>query len=243
MQKYLNNFLISPAAVMVVLGISYALAFTFYSGHLTDFSKVWGIIDCSTYVCYIALFISLSFCRKDFVTKTEKNMWLIFCFFAGAAFLREAGIQHWLTFTDTTAFKLRFFTNPNNPLFEKIIAFFCLALISGLFIYTMFLYLIPAFKGFFLKMSGSWTVITLLSTGAVCKIVDRLPSNLKKSGIFLDENGTLFGVLQICEETLELMLPVLGVIALMQFHKNKKLFYPHKVEQEAEQISFRQTTL
>ena len=243
MQKYLNNFLISPAAVMVVLGISYALAFTFYSGHLTDFSKVWGIIDCSTYVCYIALFISLSFCRKDFVTKTEKNMWLIFCFFAGAAFLREAGIQHWLTFTDTTAFKLRFFTNPNNPLFEKIIAFFCLALISGLFIYTMFLYLIPAFKGFFLKMSGSWTVITLLSTGAVCKIVDRLPSNLKKSGIFLDENGTLFGVLQICEETLELMLPVLGVIALMQFHKNKKLFYPHKVEQEAEQFLFRQTTL
>ena len=242
MRKYIERFWISPASVTIILGISYALAFLFYHDRLTDFSKVWGILDWTTYICYLTLFVTLSLYRKDFRASSEKNMWLIFCFFAGAAFLREAGIQHWLTFTDTTAFKLRFFTNPNNPLSEKLIAFFCLVTLSSVFIYTMFLYLIPSFKGFFLKMPGSWTIITLLSTGAVCKIVDRLPSNLKKFGIFLDQNGTLFGVLQICEETLEMMLPVLGIIALMQFHKNKKLFYPHKAEQISEQISFQKTT-
>ena len=81
--------------------------------------------------------------------KIRKKRMDNFLFFAGAAFLREAGIQHWLTFTDSTAFKLRFFTNPNNPFSEKIIAFLCLLSISGLFIYTMFLYLIPSVKGFF----------------------------------------------------------------------------------------------
>lgn len=239
MRKYLNAFWVSPAAVAAVLLLSYITAFTFFSGRLTDFTEVWGPTDWATYVCYLILFSALFVYRTDFRTKSEKNVWIIFCFFAGAAFLREAGIQHWLTFTDSTAFKLRFFTNPDNPFSEKIIAFLCLFSISGLFIYTMFLYLIPSFKGLFLKMPGSWTIITLLSTGAVCKFVDRLPSNLKKAGIVLDRDGTLFGVCQICEETMEMMLPVLAVIALMQFHQNKKLFFPHNAAQQTEQLSFR----
>lgn len=235
MRKYLNTFWFSPAVVATALLLSCALAFSFFPDRLTDFTKVWGPTDWATYVCYFVLFAVLGVYRTDFQTKFEKNIRIVFCFFAGAAFLREAGIQHWLTFTDSTAFKLRFFTNPANPLYEKCIAFFCLAAVSGLFIYAMVLYLVPAFKGFFLKMAGSWTIITLLSAGAVCKIVDRLPGNLKKAGIILDRDGTLFGICQICEETMEMMLPVLAVIALMQFHQDKKLFFPCKAAQKTEE--------
>ena len=231
MRKYLNAFWFSPVIVAVVLLLSGLIAFTFFRDCLTDFTKVWGPTDWTTYLCYLGLFAVLFVCKKDFREKDEKRAWLIFCFFALAAFLREAGIQHWLTFSDSTAFKLRFFTNPDNPVSEKIIAGLCLLCVGGLFVYTMFLYLIPAFKGFFKKMPGSWTIITLLSTGAVSKIIDRLPSNLKKAGIILDRDGTIFGVFQICEETLEMMLPVLAIIALMQFHQDKKLFFPHKSDQ------------
>ena len=227
MKKFFTCFWMAPAIVISVLAISFTIAFTFFNSCLIDYTRNTGPTDITTYLCYITLFVCLALFRNDFKTKHEKNMWLIFCFFAGAALLREAGIQHWLTFTDTTAFKLRFFTNPDNPLYEKIIAFFCLLSVSGLFIYTMFLYLIPSFKGLFLKMPGSWTVITLLSTGALCKIIDRLPANLKKIGVFLDKQGVPFAICQISEETLELMLPVLAIIALIQFHKNKNLFFPY----------------
>lgn len=227
MKNLLNSFFISPVAVLFIVLLSYTISFIFFSDNLISFTELWGPIDILTYICYFVLFYTLFLYKTAFQTKYEKNIWLIFCFFALAAFLREAGIQHWLTTTDTTAFKLRFFTDPNNPILEKIIAFFCLAVITGLFIYAMTLFLIPAFKGFFLKKPGSWTIITLLSTGALSKIVDRLPGNLKKIDIILDRNGILFAISQICEETLEMTLPILGVIALSQFHLDKKLFFPH----------------
>ena len=124
MKKLLNYFFISPTAVLFIVLLSYTISFIFFSDNLISFTELWGPIDILTYICYFVLFYTLFLYRTDFQTKYEKNIWLIFCFFALAAFLREAGIQHWLTTTDTTAFKLRFFTDPNNPILEKIIAFF-----------------------------------------------------------------------------------------------------------------------
>ena len=150
----------------------------------------------------------------------------MFVFFTVSAALREAGIQHWLASRDSTAFKIRFFLNPNNPLFEKIVAFVLLAAVVGLFAYAMYLWLIPAFRGFFKKYAGSVTVITLLSAGALCKIADRTHGNLSKHGIVLPRDGFAFQALEIVEESLEMMLPYLGIIAVLQFCADKKLFYP-----------------
>ena len=228
MKKFMNKFYISTALTIILLLLSYAIAFSFYADDLTAFTDDFGALDWFTYCGYASLLAALFCFRTDFKSTREKRMFALFCFFAVAALLREAGIQHWLTETDTTAFKIRFFTNPATPPAAKAVSAFCLLLTGSAFVYAMYVYLIPAFKGFFRKKAGSWTIITLLSAGALCKIFDRLPSNLAKHGFLIDRSGVWFGACQIMEETLETSLPVLGILALIQFHQNKALFFPCK---------------
>ena len=228
MKKLANKFYISAALTMIFLLFSYAAAFSFYEDDLTAWPANFGALDWITYFCYASLLTALFRFRTDFQSAREKRMFALFCFFAVAALLRESGIQHWLAGTDTTAFKIRFFTNPDNSPILKVVSALCLLTIGAAFAYAMYVYLIPAFKGFFGKKAGSWTIITLLSAGAMCKIIDRLPSNLAKHGFPLDRSGVWFGACQIMEETLETCLPVLGIVALIQFHQNKALFFPCK---------------
>ena len=223
----LSRFWFSPVLTIAVLALSYGIGFLFYANDLTAFTAGWGVTDLTTYACYLGLFIALFCYRADYAATDERRGFNLFCFFSATAFLREAGIQHWLTSTDTTAFKIRFFTNPNNPVSEKIVSALCLIAILTAFIYAMKTYLFPAFKGLFKLYAGSWTIITFLSCGAMCKIIDRIPSNLRKAGYDLPKESALQGVFEIAEETLEMMLPILAVVALMQFHKNKDLFFPH----------------
>lgn len=228
MKKFMNKFYISTALTIILLLFSYAAAFSFYPDDLTAWTADCGVLDWITYFCYAGLLTALFCFRTDFKSAREKKMFALFCFFAIAALLREAGVQHWLAGTDTTAFKIRFFTNPANPPFLKAVSALCLLATGAAFAYTMYAHLIPAFKGFFSKKAGSWTIITLLSAGAMCKIFDRLPANLAKRGFPLDRSGVWFGACQIMEETLETCLPVLGILALIQFHQNKALFFPCK---------------
>lgn len=222
----LLKFWFAPVATAAVVALSFLVGFGCFSGHVADFTADGGIVDCLGFAGYAALLFAFWRCRKSFETPFEKRSLAMFVFFAVSAALREAGIQHWIASRDTTAFKTRFFTNPNNPLDEKIVAFVLLAAVVGLFAYAMVLWLIPAFKGFFKKYAGSVTVITLLSAGALCKIADRTHSNLAKHGIVLPRDGFAFQALEIIEESLEMMLPYLGIIAVLQFCADKKLFYP-----------------
>lgn len=222
----LLKFWFAPVVTAVVFVLSYLVGFGCFSGHVADFTADGGVVDCLSFAGYAALLFTFWRCRKSFETPFEKRSLAMFVFFAVAAALREAGIQHWLASRDTTAFKIRFLTNPDNPLGEKIIAFALLAAMAGLFAYAMFLWLIPAFKGLFKKYAGSTTVITLLSVGALCKIADRTHGNLAKHGIILPRDGFAFQALEIAEESLEMMLPYLGIVAVLQFCADKKLFYP-----------------
>lgn len=237
MRLFWSFFWLSPCIAGAALILSFTAALIFFPDNLKAFTADEGPLDMTTYFCYAVLFAVLFKFRSDFSGETEKRFFYIFCFFAVSALLREAGIQHWLASKDTTAFKLRFFTNNANPFFEKAVAAVCLLTVAVLFLYTMAVYLLPAFKGFFKKMPGSWTVICLLSAGALSKIADRLPANLRKEGVFLDKQGTVFGLIETFEETMELLLPVLAAVALIQFHigktKNIPLFYPSAQQKKA----------
>lgn len=225
MKKYLDKFWLAPALAIIVLAVLYAAGFGICT-HATDLTAKNGVVENATYFCYAVMFVFFIKVRKSFQTPFEKRALVMFWFFGIAAVLREAGIQHWLASCDTTAFKIRFFTNPDNPLSEKIVAFVLAVLVAGLFIYAMMLWLLPAFKGLFKLYAGSWTVITFLSCGALCKIADRTHGNLAKHGIILNPLGFWYGFLEIAEEGLEMMLPILAVVALMQFQSDKNLFYP-----------------
>lgn len=218
----LLRYWFAPVATAAAFVLVQLIGFGFFAGHVEDFTAEGGFVDVAGYVGYAALLVVLWKNRGIL----EKRAFAMFVFFTVATVLREAGIQHWIASRDSTAFKIRFFLSPYNPLHEKIIAFVLLTAVGGLFAYAMVLWLIPAFKGFFEKYAGSWTVITLLSAGALCKIADRLHGNLAKYGIVMPRDGVWFSFFELMEESLEMMLPYLGIIAVLQFRADKKLFYP-----------------
>lgn len=126
-----------------------------------------------------------------------------------------------MTSTDTTAFKLRFFTNSNNPIDEKIIAAFILITVLGIAAYLIVYYTPKIIKGFFKLNPLYWTICTLGGMGILAKVFDRIPGNYRKIvGHFMDQPPkAFFGLL---EEISETTLPLLVAFAFIQFHLMKK---------------------
>ena len=65
------------------------------------------IIEIFTNIGYILMLASMIYLAQDYTDKITS--WGVYLFLGMCAFLREAGIQHYLSKTDTTPFKSRFF--------------------------------------------------------------------------------------------------------------------------------------
>ena len=218
MKKYFLTPLFAPLATLFFLTIFAFLSIVIFNGDMSFFedNHVCGI---STYTFYGLALFTLIFCAKDF--KDKKTEFFVFLFLLVAALFREMGIQHWLTKTDSTAFKLRFFTNPNNPISEKIISASILLVVSFCVLYLIFKYTPKIWRGFWHKETVYWTICSLCAMGILSKFADRLPGNYRKStGEELDAGIALF--VKIIEECGEAILPVLVIIALLQFHFIRK---------------------
>lgn len=175
--------------------------------------------DILTYLMYVLAFVTMAICFKDFKGKYQD--YVLFIFLLLCAVFREAGIQHLLTSTDTTAFKVRFFTNPNNPLWEKCRAAFLLIVVLGAALIVLLKYFPKIWKGFWAKDPMYWTVCTLAAFGILGKISDRLPS---KYAVFAGHRLSDYEIYwySIGEEGLEMCLPLLVAIAIWQYHLSKQ---------------------
>ncbi|MDR2902712.1 MAG: hypothetical protein LBU87_06395 [Lactobacillales bacterium] len=216
MKNLFLNPLLSPVYILLFL------VFIFFLGELSGipslhYYKNLALLETGTYYLYAISFCVIVYYFKDFYkTKMQKD-YLLFVFLFLCALLREAGVQHWLTQTDTTAFKLRFFTNPNNPLSEKIISAFILITVAVVGIYLFFKYIRRIFKGFFALNPMYWTIASLGGIGIVAKIADRFPSNYSKfTGEYLTPD--IDKLFYLVEEGGEATLPVLFAIAVIQYH-------------------------
>ena len=175
--------------------------------------------DILTYLMYVLAFVVMAVCFKDFKGKYQD--YTLFIFLLLCAVFREAGIQHLLTSTDTTAFKFRFFTNPNNPLWEKCRAAFLLIVVLGVALIILLKYFPKIWKGFWAKNPVYWTICTLAVSGILGKISDRLPS---KYATFAGHRLSEYEIYwySIGEEGLEMCLPLLVAIAVWQYHLSKQ---------------------
>ena len=217
--KNLKQCLIAPLIVVGFVAAAFLINTFGYNGDCTEFLKDGGPNDIATYFFYGVLLVSLIVFRKDFANKKAKRLHALFCFFTVAAVLREAGIQHWLASRDTTAMKLRFFTNPDNPIGEKILSGLIILSFAAVFVYTLWTTLPGVFRGFFKMNPLYWSIMTFLADGFVSKVVDRVPGNLRKWGVLLDLEW--YTACKVVEETMETCLPVLAIYALWQYHTLK----------------------
>ncbi len=170
--------------------------------------------------CGYLLLIALLFVFADDF-KDKIRSWGIYVFLAMTCFLRESGIQHYLSTTDTTPFKSRFFLKAENPLYEKVIYGFILLLVFWCMAYLAVKYGKHLFKSFFKFDTITWSVATLCVVGVAMKIVDRFPANYKHAHhMRLPED--MYVLCQLAEETGEMFLPYIAIAILYQYRFLKR---------------------
>lgn len=220
----INKIILSPFFVMgtfLALWLSF-VAYVYY-GHtenILDFTIEGGIVEGIAHFGYVLLIALLLLVSNDYRDKIRT--WGILLFLSLCAFLREAGIHHHLSKTDTTPFKSRFFTSPNNPLSEKILYGMLLLVILSAVLYLAYKYAKPLFVSFFKLDVISWSVATLCFVGVVSKYIDRFPANWRKAhgGVYLPDD--VYEIFQLVEESMEMFLPYIACMILLQYRLLKK---------------------
>lgn len=219
-KMFLSPFL-APVAFLV-LWIAFMKGCFIYAPKegVLSLTEDGALIDTIAKMGYILLIAVLLMLADDF--KDRLRAWGIYLFFAIGCFLRESGIQHHLSQTDTTPFKSRFFLNPNNLLSEKIIFGTILLLVLIAVLYLAFKYAKHLVVSFFKLDTITWSIATLCTVGVAAKIVDRYPSNYRKAhgNVALPDN--IYAFLQIVEESSEMLLPYLAILILWQYHLRLK---------------------
>ena len=219
MKKIILNPFIAPILTCIFLLYINVFSQWLYSATPLDFFG--NESEVLTYTFYgIGLITALIFFR-DFWKTDKQTTYFALLFLWLIALLREMGAQHWLTKHDTTAIKIRFFTNPNNPLHEKVVAGALVILVVGIALWLLIKYLKPMIKGFFSFKALYWTIATFGGVGMVSQFCDRFPSNYyKATGERL--NNTILEGLKLFEEGGEICLPLLFALAFVQYHIMKQ---------------------
>ena len=219
MKKAFLSHLFAPSFYIILWGALLAVVLTFFPEKKFEITVDGQILDIITYTGYGLMLLAMVYFVKDF--KNKKFEWLIYFLLGIAALLREAGIQHHLTATDTTPFKSRFFLNPNNPISEKILYGTVLLIIFGALIYLAVKYTKHLIVSFFKLNTITWSVATFCTVLVFAKFADRFPSNWRHHNHELSRE--FIDVWSLLEESSEMFLPYLVIIILMQYHflKNK----------------------
>lgn len=119
--------------------------------------------------------------------------------------------------TRGTPFKMKFLTNPNNPLADRIIVAACFAVVILLCAGTLLVFLRRLLSGLFKLHPVCWSMGFFGGTIILIQITDRMPSILRKDfGIRMSDS--LHALTTALEEGQELLLPLFIVTAVLQAH-------------------------
>jgi hypothetical protein len=119
--------------------------------------------------------------------------------------------------TRGTPFKMKFLTNANNPLADRLIVAACFAVVILLCAGTLLYFLRRLLTGLFKLHPVCWSMGFFGGTIILIQLTDRLPAVLRKDlGIRISE--ALHALMTALEEGQELLLPLFVVIAVLQAH-------------------------
>lgn len=220
MKKFFLSPFFAPVFYTVLWGILLAVVLIFFPEQKFAITVDGAIIDIVTYTGYALMLITMLCLIKDF--KDKMLCWSIYFILGIAALLREAGIQHHLTNTDTTPFKSRFFLNPNNPLSEKILYGAVLLIIFGMVAYLAVKYAKHLIVSFFKMNTITWSIATFCTVLVFAKFADRFPANWKHMNHLEDLPSDFIDIWSLLEESSEMFLPYLVIIIFAQNHLLKK---------------------
>ena len=219
MRKYFMSPLFTPVFVMISWLLFMNIVLLFFPEAKFTITEDGNLVEQLTHTGYVLMLLGLLVCYRDFWQ--QKLSYAIFIMLGVCAFLREAGIQHHLSTTDTTPFKSRFFLNPQNPLSEKIVFGLVLLLVFGAVIYLAIKYTKYLIVSFFKMNTVTWSVATMCTILVVSKFFDRFPSNYRHSHEH-PLSRQMINSFSLLEESIEIFLPYIVIIALWQYHQQIK---------------------
>ncbi len=216
MKKLFLSPFFTPFAFLISWGLFLAVVLVYFPEQKFTITEDGRIIELFTNIGYVLMLAALMFFSRDFTDKI--TAWGIYLFLSICAFLREAGIQHHLSRTDTTPFKSRFFLNPDNPLGEKIVFGLILMLIFGALLYLAIKYAKHLITSFFKLNTVTWSTAVLCCTLVFAKFADRFPGNWRKAHNDVLLPRQQIEIWSLLEESSEMFLPYLVIIILWQYH-------------------------
>ena len=217
MKKMFLSPFFTPLFFLIAWGAILAVVLIFFPEQKFAITVDGAIIDIATYTGYALLLCGMLYFFRDYQGKAKLD-WLVFFLLAVCALLREAGIQHHLSSTDTTPFKSRFFLNPNNPLSEKIIFGLVLLVVFGMLAYLVVKYTKHLITSFFIFYSVTWSTAVLCCDLVFAKFADRFPGNWRHAhdGVSLPRDQ--IELWSLLEESSEIFLPLVALIIMWQYH-------------------------
>lgn len=217
MKRFVLSPFFSPVAALIALGGLIAFAYILRALIGVYDTNENLVLEVGSYLGYMFSFIAFFVFAKDHLQSPRKYSFCAVVFLWIITLLREMGAQHWLTKTDTTAIKMRFFTNPNNPLSEKVTVFIILAILIAVVSYLLVKHFRQMVTGFFKLKPFYWSLATFGGLGIVTQFADRFPSRyVKWYGTELPEPVVFCS--KLIEEAGEMLLPYLVVVMLWQCH-------------------------
>lgn len=220
MKKIFLSPLFTPITFALCWGVMLAVVLIYFPDLKFKITEDGEIIELVTNIGYVSMIAAMLFFAKDYADKMTS--WGIYLFLGICAFLREAGIQHHLSRTDSTPFKSRFFLNPNNPWGEKVVFGLILLLVFGALAYLAIKYSKHLITSFFKLNTVTWSIAVLCCTLVFAKVADRFPSNWRKAHDDALLPRDQIEIWSLLEESSEMFLPYLVVIILIQYHILKK---------------------
>lgn len=223
MKKFFLSPFFSPVFFTVLWGALVLAVLVFYPKKTFEITTDGQLIDVATYIGYALMLLTMLALYQDF--KGKRLSWFVYFMLGLCALLREAGIQHHLSTTDSTPFKSRFFLNPNNPLAEKILYGAVLLILFGAILYLALKYAKHLTTSFFKLNTVTWSIATFCTVLVFAKFADRFPSHYRHIKNLDALPRSFIDLWSLLEESAELFLPLLVVIAFWQYHllaKNSK---------------------
>lgn len=216
MKKIFLSPFFTPIAFAVIWGALIAVVLAFFPEQKFLITQEGQILEIFTNIGYVLMLAAMMYFAQDYSDKITS--WGIYLFLGMCAFLREAGIQHHLSKTDTTPFKSRFFLNPNNPWGEKIVFGLVLIVIFAAIIYLAVKYTKFLISSFFKLNTVTWSTAVLCTVLVCAKFADRFPSNWKKAHDNVPLPVNQFETWALLEEGSEMFLPYLVIVIMWQYH-------------------------
>ena len=220
MKKIFLSPFFAPVCFSLCWGTLLAFVLIYFPEQKYHITHDGEIIEILTNIGYMSMLAALLYFSKDYTDKITS--WGIYLFLGMSAFLREAGIQHHLSKTDTTPFKSRFFLKPENPIGEKIVFGMLLLIIFGAILYLLIKYSKHLITSFFKFNTVTWTIAVFCSVLVLSKFADRFPGYWRDAHNDVSLPKSHIEVWSLLEESIEIFIPYLVIIALAQYHLIKK---------------------